>query len=198
MLPGSALVRKDVRSIVLYLRSFHDDTGIMLRARANNGRILLEKIVKISFEEVVTDHMWGYGPVLAIGNPQTKNKPAPLGAARDYMTDSSWREKVTELMQRASMIVAIAGGTQGLAWEIDTIVRLGLVSKFVLLLPPVDMQELEARWQYLASNATSAVLPSEIDLVRARAVIFPNGNALSYRETNATIGHMKQSWMRPR
>ena len=74
------------------------------------------------------------------------------------------------------MIVAIAGRTQGLAWEIDTIVRLGLVSKFVLLLPPVDMQELEARWQYLASNA-SAVLPSEIDLVRARAVVFQNGNA---------------------
>ena len=93
------------------------------------------------------------------------------------MANSSWRAKVTELMQQASMIVAIAGRTQGLAWEIDTIVRLGLVSKFVLLFPPVDMQELKARWGYLASNTTSIVLPSEIDLARARAVIFPNGNA---------------------
>jgi hypothetical protein len=34
MLPGSALMKRDSRPIVLYLRSFHDDSQIKLRARA--------------------------------------------------------------------------------------------------------------------------------------------------------------------
>ena len=177
MLPGSALMKKDARPIVLYLRSFRDDSRIKLRARATNGRILLERLVKIPFEEVVTDHLWGYGPVLAIGNPQTKHGLAPLGAARDYVNDSSWQQKATELMREAAMIVVIAGGTEGLAWEVDTIAELGLAPKLVLLLPPVGVRELEARWRSFASHATSAIVSLQIDFARARALIFPKGSA---------------------
>ena len=177
MLPGSALMKRDSRPIVLYLRSFHDDSQIKLRARAANGRILPERLVKIPFEEVVTDHLWGYGPVLAIGDPRMKFKRTPLGAARDYVDDSSWQQKVTELVQDAAMIVVVAGGTEGLAWEIDTIAKLGLVWKLVLLLPPVRVQELQARWQALAMHVGSNVLPPQIDFACVRAVIFPKGEA---------------------
>lgn len=38
----------------------------------------MERLVKISFEELVTDHLWGYGPVVAIGDPRAKCK-ATLG-----------------------------------------------------------------------------------------------------------------------
>ena len=191
MLPGRKLVKRDARPIVLYLRSFQDDSGIKLRARATNGRILLERLIKISFEELVTDHLWRYGPVLAISNSRAKDKLEPLGAAREYATDASWQDKVTDLMQQASMIVAIAGATQGFVWEIDRIARLGFLSKLVLLLPPVATEELMARWQCLASNANFLPrfprwpgkrpnierpnLSSEIDLLRTRAVIFTEG-----------------------
>lgn len=173
MLPGSALVKKDARPIVLYLRSFPDDTAIRLRARATNGRILPERLIRVPFEEVVTDHLWGYGPVLAIRDPHTKDKTAPLGAARDSATDSEWQNRVIELMQQASLVVAIAGKTGGLAWEIDALVNHGFVSKFVLLLPPVDRQEIQARWRFLAGNASSLRLPADVELDRTRAVIFP-------------------------
>ena len=149
----------------------------MLRARATNGRILPERLVLVSFEEVVTDHLWGYGPVLAIGDPQTKGKTAPLGAARDYATDSDWQDRVMELMQQASMVVVIAGQTKGLVWEIETVVSQGFLSKLVLLLPPVEWQEREARWRFLESSIPSLSLRSDIDLVPARAVIFPEGRA---------------------
>jgi hypothetical protein len=124
-----------------------DDRGIKLRARATDGRILLESLIKISFEELVTDHLWRYGPVLAISNPRAKDKILPLGAARERAADASWQEKATDLMQQASMIVATAGGTQGPVWEIERIVSLGFRSKLVLLLPPVANKELEERWQ---------------------------------------------------
>lgn len=177
MLPGSALTKNDRRPIVLYLRSFQDDSGIQLRGRATNGRILSESLRKVSFEEVVCDHLWGYGPVLAIGDPSAKGKPAPLGAARNYATDSSWQDQASELMRQASMIVAVAGQTEGLVWEINEILRQEFLSKFLLLFPPVESQELEARWCFLSANMPILGLPADIDLRRARAVIFPEGRA---------------------
>jgi hypothetical protein len=179
MLPGSTLVEKDRRAIVLYLRSFQDDRNIKVRARASNGRTPLERFVKIPFEELVTDHLWQYGPVLALGEPETKGRPAPLGAARDYPSEASWEEHVTELMLRASMIVAIAGRTYGLSWEIDRIVRLGLVSKLVILLPPGDFRALNTRWQFLAANSLlGTIAPLQIDRVDIRAVVFGEGQAV--------------------
>lgn len=175
MLPGGELVKKDNRPIVLYLRSFHDDTKIKLRARATDGRILLERFVKISFEELVTDHLWGFGPVLAIGDPGTRGQPAPLGAARHFVTDTSWQETTTHLMLQASMIVAIAAATPGLAWEIGTIVERGILAKLVLLLPPLESGDLEARWQFLLTSALGGSLPSQVDLPRTRAVAFHGG-----------------------
>jgi hypothetical protein len=177
MLPGSALTKKDTRPIVLYLRSFQDDSKIKLRARAANGRTLPERLLKIPFEEVVTDHLWGYGPVLAIGDPRTKSKRAPLGAARDYADDSTWQQKVIELIQEAALIVVIAGGTKGLAWEIDTIVKHGALWKLVVLLPPVGIRDLQSRWQELASHVSNTALPTQVDFARARAAIFPKGTA---------------------
>ena len=146
---------------MLYLRSFHDDSKIKLRARATDGRILLERLVKISFEELVTNHLWGYGPVLAIGNPRTKGN---LWAARDYLTDESWQQTARDLMRQGSMIIAIAAATPGLAWEIGTLVELGFMPKFALLLPPLRSRELEARWQFLLGSALGSRLPTQIDL----------------------------------
>ena len=123
----------------------------------------------------MTDHLWHYGPVLAIGDPRRKDKLAPLGAVRDYVTYRSWQEDVTDLMRQASMIVVIVGATEGVAWELDTIVRLGFRTKLVLLLPPAKGEALATRWASLATNATAADLPLEINLLRTRAVVFPGG-----------------------
>jgi len=175
MLPGSALMKNDARPLVLYLRSFQDDSKIKMRARTANGRILPERLHKISFEEVVTEHMWGYGPVLAIGDPRTKSELAPLGAAREYEDDLSWQQKVTDLVRDAAMVIAVAGGTEGLVWEIDAIAKQGSLWKLVLLLPPVGAQELQARWQGLSSHGIRNMLPADMDFTRSRAVIFPQG-----------------------
>jgi len=175
MLPGSKLMERDNRPSVLYLRSFQDDGEIKLRARNANGRILLERLVKIPFEEVVTDHLWGCGPVVAIGDPNKKNGPAPLGAARDYVDHESWQQKATERMREAAMIVVIAAKTPGLAWEVNRIAKMGMASKLVILLPPVPAEDLRDRWQSLAGHSESGLVPPLDDLARLRALIFPEG-----------------------
>jgi hypothetical protein len=132
--------------------------------------------VKISFEEVVTDYLWRYGPVVAVGRPG-EGLP-PLGAARDYWPDKTWQEKVQALLEEAPLIFVVVGRTTGVAWEIGKIVELGLVRKLVLLLPPLRARELRARWDYLCerlSEAQALGLRRDVDLSRTRAVVFPTG-----------------------
>jgi hypothetical protein len=158
------------------LRSFQEDNRSKLWARATDGRIFLERFVRITFEELLTDHLWGYGPVVAIGDPAERNKLAPLGAARDYATNTEWQHVAIDSMQRASIIFAIAGDTPGLIWEIDTIMRLGLGAKLVLLFPPTRTDELRHRWHFIVRSINPANLPAEIDLVHTRAVLWQDGN----------------------
>lgn len=148
MVSGDRLLKKDNRDAVLYLRAFLDDGAIKMWARANDGRIFLERFVRISFEDLVTDHLWRYGPVVAIGDPRAKSKLAPLGAARDFVpndTNETWKKKAKYLMQQASIIVAVIGENEGFLSEINEIVELGCKSKLVLLLPPIKAQDLRAR-----------------------------------------------------
>jgi hypothetical protein len=144
-------------------------------ARINDGRIFLERFIKISFEELVTDHLWRYGPVVAIGDPHTEGKLVPLGAARDFVPNDKndpWKKHAADLMQKASIIVAVIHQTEGFLWEINTIVALGFKSKLVLLLPPIKAQDLMARWDYLVNHVKGTELPQHIDLEHARAVMF--------------------------
>jgi hypothetical protein len=175
LLPGNELLKQDKRPVVLYLRSFLDDRGIRIRARPSNGRIFPERFIKISFEELVTDHLWRYGPVVAIGDPRTKEKLVPLGAARDFEPDDSWQQKATDLMQQASLIVAVAGQAEGFLWELNTIIDMKLESRLVLLLPPLQLRKLSARWDAIVQRVTALKLPTQLDLTRARAVVFRDG-----------------------
>ena len=62
------VLRAHDRSPVLYLRSFSDDR-FRLFGRKANGRSWLEALFRIRFEEILVDHLFRYGPVIAIGRP---------------------------------------------------------------------------------------------------------------------------------
>jgi hypothetical protein len=173
MLSSSELLKKDNRDLVLYLRAFEDDGRIKVWARANDGRIFLERLVRISFEELITDHLWRFGPVVAIGEPTTNGKLEVLGAARGFEGDYSWQEKAIKLMHEASIIAAVVGCAQGLIWEINAIIKFGLKSKLVLVMPPVGAEDLRTRWGFLMYHLPAIDVPSGFDLAQARAVVFP-------------------------
>jgi hypothetical protein len=180
LLPAAELRKKDPRPLILYLRSFVDDT-IEMNARVANGRSWLDRSVRVTFEEVVAGHLWRYGRIEAIGKPG--DRLPPLGSAREYVPDESWQQKVEQLMKDASMIVVVVGQTEGLTWELSKLLELGLTSKLVLLLPPVqtlDLRaralDLRARWDNLCDRVSEVggiMLPRDIDLERPRAVVFP-------------------------
>jgi hypothetical protein len=184
LLPAIELSRRASRPPILYLRSFHDDR-ITMRARAANGRSLLERVLKIRFEEVVTDHLWRYGPVVAIGRPG--ERLPPLGAARDYVPDEHWQRKVEELMAAASLIIVVVGRTEGLAWELRKIIELRLVHRIIVLFPPLQVKhggargargDLPERWEALRAQArgTGLALSHNIDYRTTRAMVFPSSD----------------------
>ena len=179
LLPATELVKSNSRRMVLYLRSFHDDK-LKMRARAANGRSILERVVRVTFEEVITDHLWRYGPAVSIGKPG--DKLPPLGSARDYVSNEAWRQKAEEMMLSASMIVVVVGRTEGLAWELAKLFELNLLHKLILLFPPVPslsingtVAELPSRWNSLCEHAADIglVLPRDVDLYRTKAIVFP-------------------------
>jgi tetratricopeptide (TPR) repeat protein len=172
MLPAGRIMKNDNGNFVLYLRRFMDDGNVKLRARANDGRIIFESFLKITFEELVTDHLWRYGPVIAIGNPNTRKSLPSLGATREFEVGESWQKKVEELMTRSKTIAGVISDSEGFLWEIAAACNLGLKSKLILLLPPMPLDVLQRRWQSLVNNVTDLHLPGRVDLVRVLAVVY--------------------------
>ncbi|CAA7620684.1 membrane hypothetical protein [Candidatus Terasakiella magnetica] len=141
-----SVLSRDTRSPVLLLRSFIDDdlpfeyTGVMDYFYRSDR----------TFEEVVTDQLWGFGPVIAIGQP---GEAVPRsGAVREYVSHDEWQHLVEKLVGQASLILMILGPTPGFGWELQRMVRLNCLDKVVLVMPPLSDLEVKRRWGVLVSE----------------------------------------------
>jgi hypothetical protein len=178
LVPANELRKTQHRPLILFLRSFIDDK-LKMRARAANGRSWVERFTKITFEEVLVDHFWRYGPVVAVGRPG--EKLPPLGAPRDYLPDKTWQEQVETLMVEAALIVVVLGRTEkskGLALEVSTIMKRGLTPRLIVVIPPIKEADLRLRWNSLVDllenidGAGSEInLPRDVDVNHLRAVV---------------------------
>lgn len=139
---------KDTRPPVLLLRSFRDDMVTIMRSMT----IRLVQGADPVFEEVVTDELWTYGPVIAIGRPG--ERIPSLGAARDYVSDDTWQEKVESYISEAVLILLIIGETEGLGWEFRKIVERGAWKKLILVFPPAKEDNLRKRWSAFSGKLT--------------------------------------------
>lgn len=146
---AQAVMRSDRRAPILVLRSFVDDD---LQGREDRSWFRSAD----TFEEVLADRLWSFGPVIAIGQP---GEPIPrAGAARDYVSHDAWQQRVHALAADAAMIVIIAGRTAGIVWELEHASRAGVLAKVVLVIPPVETVEAEARLSLLRRTVGDAEL----------------------------------------
>jgi hypothetical protein len=120
-LTAEALLMRDGRPHVLYLRSF--------RADATTSRLL-----NLSTEEQeLACALVDIGPFIAFGEPGEQT-PDP-GAARMYVEDEHWREKIEDLISNSRLVVARIGNTESFLWEMATAKRLLKPESLLLLLP---------------------------------------------------------------
>ena len=131
-LDAQTLMQRDDRPPVVYIRSFAADDSILQGSRL--VRLLSSAfayMTAISVEQELALILRRIGPVVAIGRP---GEALPeLGAARLYASDEEWRDVITGLMRRASLVVVRAGATPNLQWEIDQATTLLPLRKLVLV-----------------------------------------------------------------
>lgn len=96
---AETLLNYDQRSLVLYLRAYRN-----AGADSSHSPIpfaLFPALFATSDEERLSAVMNQLGPFVALGEIGMRD----LGAARLYVRDGRWREKVTELMAKARLVV---------------------------------------------------------------------------------------------
>jgi len=139
------LQRPDSRHPVLYLRSFALDAQLAAPSLIER---LLGLVPLANSEQVLTKELRRCGPVSAIGRPG-EALPA-LGAARFYVTNERWKEKVADIVKVAELVVWATGTTEGLRWEISHLIESLPPDKLVLWAHPsllrVSEKEREAEW----------------------------------------------------
>ena len=164
------LLAVDHRPPVLYLRSFDDDT-LPLATIASARRPFFELLSfrgRDPFEEAVAWELATYGPVVAVGRPG--RSLASLGAAREHLSDDTWKAQVAGRMHDARAIALAAGETPGLHWEVAQVVAAGHLAKTVFILPPLPADALARRWTFTSAALESAgavvdELPADVGLV---------------------------------
>jgi hypothetical protein len=111
---GRALLERDRRPPILYLRSFTAD-------EAESGNPDSGGAIWGTYEERLFRSMRRYGPVVAIGRPS--EPMPPLGGARMYVDDADWKDVVKELAAKAQLVVLRPGITKALLWEAETVAQ---------------------------------------------------------------------------
>jgi hypothetical protein len=152
---------EDQRPPIMLLRSFRDeDTRIYRFGAGVTGQIahVLFFLRSVRLDELLHRAFQISGPVIAIGRPG--QMLSPLGAAREYLPDAQWQSTVDRRIREAQLVVAILGETEGLAWEISTVLRSSDRNKLVLVVPPnVSEREKARRWEHFSKALDTGFEP---------------------------------------
>ncbi|GAB2622213.1 hypothetical protein [Pseudactinotalea suaedae] len=156
----------DPRPPILYLRSFDEDRLTLPATLHRRGLMdTLNVIRRRRFEEAIVVQLQRSGPVVAIAPPGARLPK--IGAARASYGHDEWQEKVTELAQRAAVVVLSATPSsvrEGFGWEIDLVANRLEHGRVMVVVAPWRGQ-LARRWEAFRSYVSS--LPFFADLASA-------------------------------
>ena len=127
--PANKVLSEDKRPPIIYLRSFKDDEKAAAPIIAPNIPIFFTE------EEYLVDTLNDFGPCVAIGQPG--EKLPDLGAARLYLDDDEWQDKVRELLVSSSLVVLRAGDTPNFFWEVEQSAKFVKPKNIIILIPKI-------------------------------------------------------------
>lgn len=150
--PADKVLSEDKRPPVLYLRSFKDDH--------TTSSLINESGLPLSFteEEYLVDVLNDFGPCIAIGQPD--EKIPDLGAARMYVANDRWQDKVRELLISSKLVVLRAGKTKNFLWEVEQSIKSVNPRKIIILIP--KMKNVYSQFYKLANPSFPRPLPETI------------------------------------
>jgi hypothetical protein len=162
----AAIVLQD-KPPVLLLRSFADDADRIPSSR------LIQRLFRRRkrLEETIADELAKAAPFVAIGKPG--ERLPQIGASRIYVSDSDWQQVVTSYIERANLIIVIAGKTHWVQWELANVLTQGLISRLLIIFPRIDEADRLARWSNLRTAFDStdfAPAAARLDIAHALAI----------------------------
>ncbi|KUO65374.1 MAG: hypothetical protein APF80_06315 [Alphaproteobacteria bacterium BRH_c36] len=125
------VLASDPRPPLVYLRSFDDDEDA------------------VGLEYSLSDVLGDVGPFVAIGRPG--DKLPPIGVSRSYQHHEDWQPYVINLLNRAALVIMLAGRTKGLAWELKQCATRLRPERLVVLVP--SQRESYEKFQAVAREA---------------------------------------------
>jgi hypothetical protein len=157
----------DPRPPILYLRSFEDENVDLGSVSGVEGTLAQ-----------VMDEV---GPFVAVGRPG--DQLPPLGASRSYRRDVDWQSYVVGLLDRAALVILLAGRTQGLAWELRQCAQRITPERLVVLVP-------NTRASYDAFQATAQAAGIPLTLPP-----FPEAETARYRADDISgLVYFDRNW----
>jgi hypothetical protein len=128
------LALDDVRSPILYLRSFFvDNENLLVEADQDDPERgpFLHRWMQWTIEAEFCRRFAAYGPVFALGRPRDLLPKA--GAVRLYISELAWHRVVQDLMEAASVIAIRLDRSDNLRWEIERLVERDYLKKVIFL-----------------------------------------------------------------
>ncbi|MBX2856116.1 MAG: hypothetical protein KTR21_14085, partial [Rhodobacteraceae bacterium] len=172
---GRPLIEGGVPIAALFLRSFSDDSEKV------SSTLLLWKVFtlgivgRVRVEEALAQDLEPLGAFVGIGQPG--ERLPKLGAARIYAADDEWQDLVRDLMERAEVVLMMAGASHWVAWEAAGLRETGKLGRTLIVLPQktvIRRRDVLANLAAVAPElAPVAALPDE-ELETLRAVHIPN------------------------
>lgn len=138
------------KKVILYLRSFSiDNTSIYCPSHFGGSFLRYFLLPRIQFPQLLTRILEGTGQgfVVGIGNPhETYQGKRFHGFSKTYVFDDfkgedKWKKEINKLLDRANLIVSIAGKSEGVSWEINSIKSMNVMEKSIILFSPKDGEE---------------------------------------------------------
>lgn len=164
---AAAVMAKDRRPPVLYLRSFREDGS------RDQGVVFIwfpfpTYLPKPTYEEQIAPYFKKIGPFVALSS--TNFGPPELGASRLMTPDANWQQAFFDLLQRCSLVVFRAGDSQSLIWELNQIIRRVDPRKVIVYLQigdEADRTVQQARYARFV-GLTTPIFPAALPMVRGR------------------------------
>lgn len=191
---------RDRRPEVLYLRSFRDE-GLEIQARRRATTFNAGVPVYERLEGAIGRWAGEIGPFVAVADPDSPDD-VPQAALTRY-DDAGWRDGVRAQLAEAALAVVLLGGSRGVAWELEELIRRGWAGKAVLVAPPADSfgggaagaAERWERWA-LASAHMDAAAPGlaapDADLTGVLAAyVEPSGGLALVASDGETSAHLR-------
>lgn len=159
------VLAKDKRPPIIYFRPFNIDGTPISGFQA----------LITTYEERLSKALRPLGPFIAIGRP--KERIPELGAAKMYLNDESWQNDVGTLAENAALIVLHLGVSEGILWELQTVLTFVKPQQIILSLPMNrrgTALDVETYNEVCEMISTILSLPSPDNVGKARFICFDN------------------------